>query len=113
MPPLDTNAADYTDTSGAPLVAAGDLITAGALQAIRAPGWHVSDDVPVAGLGGFHIAEHVQPALVMVGPPLFELGMRAAFLLSEQMSGVSRQQVVTFATQQVERGSFAGPRSVN
>jgi len=128
MPPLDTDGADYTDTSGAlrtrrllasadplptALVAAGDLIAAGALQAIRAAGLRVPDDISVMGFGDFHIAQHVQPALTTVRLPLFELGEKAALLLSHQVSGVSRQQVMTLPTQHVERDSVAGPRTTD
>ena len=128
MLPLDAEAADYTDTSGAQrtrrllaapgppptaIIAAGDLIAAGALQAIRAAGLRVPEDISVMGFGDFHIAEHVQPALTTVRLPLFELGEKAALLLSEQVSGVSRQQVVMLPTRRVERDSVAGPRTDN
>lgn len=123
---LDAEGADYTDTSGAlrtrqllaspnslptAIIAAGDLIAAGALQAIRAAGLRVPEDISVVGFGDFHIAQHVQPTLTTVRLPLFALGAKAAFLLSEHVSGVSGQQVVTLSTQIVERDSVAGPRT--
>lgn len=123
---LASEPADYSDTSGAirtrrllagprpptALVAAGDLIAAGALQAVRKAGLRVPDDVSVVGFGDFHIAQHVQPALTTIGLPLFELGARTAQLLSERAAGVTRQQIVTLPTVLVERDSVAAPPAV-
>jgi LacI family transcriptional regulator len=125
--PMDVEQADYTDLSGAlatkrllaavgddaptALLAAGDLIAAGALQAIREAGLRVPEDISVMGYGDFHIARHVQPALTTVRLPLFELGEQAAFLLSGHVAGISRHRVVTLPTELVERESVGPPRT--
>ena len=121
---VDAEPADYTDVSGAlrtrrllaaagerptAIVAAGDLIAAGALQAIREAGLRVPEDISVVGFGDFQIAEHVQPALTTVRLPLFELGERAAALLAEHVAGVTRHQVVTLPAELVERDSVGPP----
>jgi len=125
--PLDTTHADFTDVSGAyrtkrllaaasdnpptALVAAGDLIAAGALQALREAGLRVPEDISVVGFGDFHIALHVQPTLTTVRLPLFELGAQAASVLSQHVAGVSRHQVVSLPTELVERDSVGPARA--
>jgi LacI family transcriptional regulator len=121
---VDAEPADYTDVSGAlrtrrmlatagerptAIVAAGDLIAAGALQAIREAGLRVPQDISVVGFGDFQIAQHVQPALTTVRLPLFELGEQAATLLAGHVAGVTRHQVVTLPAELVERDSVGPP----
>jgi LacI family transcriptional regulator len=125
--PMDTEHAGYTDLSGAQrtkrllaasagnpptaLVAAGDLIAVGALQAIREAGLHVPGDISVMGFGDFHIAQYVRPALTTVRLPLFELGARAASLLFRHVDGVNRHQVISLPTELVERDSVGPARN--
>lgn len=117
---------DYTDLSGAirterllgrsspanrptAIVSAGDLIAAGALQAIRAAGLSVPGDISVVGYGDFHLASHLQPALSTVRLPLASLGARAAALLHRHIGGTGGRQTVLLETQLIARDSVSPP----
>lgn len=116
---------DYTDAGGyvrtqallarrkppTAIVAAGDLIAAGALQAIRDAGLSVPDDVSVMGFGDFEIARHVQPQLTTVQLPLADLGANAASLLVRHSKNEGDLQNIFLPTELIERGSVAAPRA--
>jgi len=66
---------------------ANDLMALGAMEAARAYGLKVPEDVAVAGFDDIYMATLVRPALTTVGHPASELGSVAAGLLFERISG--------------------------
>jgi LacI family transcriptional regulator len=88
------------------VLAANDLVAAGAVHALRAAGRRVPDDVSVAGYDDLPTAVDVWPNLTTVHVPLEEIGRMAvelAFGPSDQDS------VVTVPTALVVRESTAAP----
>ncbi|MDF2440994.1 MAG: LacI family transcriptional regulator [Abditibacteriota bacterium] len=122
--PMSNNGRDYTDAGGyirtqallafrqppTAILAAGDLIAAGVLQAVREAGLSVPDDVSVMGFGDFEIVRHVQPQLTTMHLPLTELGSHAAALLARHTRGEGNLQNILLLTELVERDSVAPPR---
>lgn len=125
VPNLGNGPRDYTDVSGyartktlmtganppTALLAAGDLLAAGALKALREMSLDVPGDVSVVGFGDFHLASLLQPTLTTVSLPLAELGEEAASLLHRQIEGNSRQKTPLLPTQIVMRESVGPPRN--
>ena len=123
VPTLGAGPRDYTDVTGyartkalmasanAPtaLLAAGDLLAAGALKALRELGLDVPRDVSVVGFGDFHLASLLQPTLTTVRLPLAELGEEAASLLHRQIEGNSRQKTPLLPTHLITRESVGPP----
>ena len=66
---------------------ANDLMAIGAIEAARAYGLRVPDDLAVAGFDDIHAASLVWPSLTTVGYSAGELGAKAAGLLLDRMSG--------------------------
>ncbi len=66
---------------------ANDLMALGAIEAARAYGLRVPDDLAVAGFDDIHAASLVRPSLTTVGNSAGELGAKAAGLLLDRMSG--------------------------
>ena len=66
---------------------ANDLMALGAIEAARAYGLQVPDDLAVAGFDDIHAASLVRPSLTTVGNSAAELGAKAAGLLLDRMSG--------------------------
>ena len=66
--------------------AAADPMAVGALEAARAAGRHVPDDLAVVGFNDLDLASLVTPALTTVHVPVYELGIRAAELLLDRLS---------------------------
>ncbi|MGQ4388630.1 LacI family DNA-binding transcriptional regulator [Streptomyces sp. SAS_270] len=67
------------------VVAASDTTAAGALQALRAAGRRVPEDVAVIGFDDFPLAEQTKPRLTTVRQPLEEIGRAMVRLLLEEM----------------------------
>ncbi|USQ85339.1 LacI family transcriptional regulator [Streptomyces phaeoluteigriseus] len=65
--------------------AASDAMAAGALDALRAAGRRVPEDVAVIGFDDFELAEQTSPPLTTVRQPLDEIGRTMVRLLLEEM----------------------------
>ena len=74
------------------IVAAGDILAAGALLALHAAGIDVPGDVSVVGIDGLPQAAYLSPALTTVSIPMQDIGAFSLDLLcnSAQMRGTSR-----------------------
>jgi DNA-binding LacI/PurR family transcriptional regulator len=86
--------------------AASDSMAAGALDALRAAGRRVPQDVAVIGFDDFLLAQRTDPTLTTVRQPLQEIGRTMVRLLMEEMedSGVAWRHV-SLRTELVLRGS--------
>ncbi|MFE9678495.1 LacI family DNA-binding transcriptional regulator [Streptomyces sp. NPDC006259] len=67
------------------VLAASDTTAAGALQALRAAGRRVPEDVAVVGFDDFPLAQRTTPRLTTVRQPLEEIGRAMVRLLLEEM----------------------------
>ncbi|MBP2325242.1 LacI family transcriptional regulator [Kibdelosporangium banguiense] len=67
--------------------AQNDLMAVGVLDALRAAGRAVPDDVAVIGFDDIPIAAHTQPALTTVRQPSREMGEAAARMLLSRLAG--------------------------
>jgi DNA-binding LacI/PurR family transcriptional regulator len=116
--PVESDDASFTEASGAALtrellarrvtptaiVAASDLIAAGAIMAARDAGLDVPRDVSVVGFGDFAVSTQVNPKLTTVHLPLEQLGAGAVTAL---MKGIRGEGVETIhlATELIRRKS--------
>ena len=75
---------------------ASDLVTFGAMMAIKQRGLTIPDDVALVGFDDVRLAHYVDPPLTTVRLPGYELGYRAAMLLTQLIVGepVEEQQVL-------------------
>ena len=90
------------------IFAFNDNIAIGAIQAARARGLRVPDDLSVVGFDDVEHATIVTPALTTVRQPLAEMGRTAVSLLSRLMEGQSFETLhVELATRLVVRDSTA------
>ncbi|MFE7077817.1 LacI family DNA-binding transcriptional regulator [Streptomyces sp. NPDC057620] len=88
------------------VLAASDTMAAGALEALRAAGRRVPQDVAVIGFDDFPLAQHTEPRLTTVRQPMEEIGRTMVQLLFDVMrdtSGAWRH--VILRTELVERAS--------
>lgn len=72
--------------------AQNDLMAVGVLDALRAAGRSVPDDVAVIGFDDIPIASHTQPALTTVRQPSREMGEAAARMLLSRLAGETLPQ---------------------
>lgn len=91
------------------VVAANDLIAAGALVALRRKGLHVPRDVSIVGFDDRSVARLLSPALTTVRYPMHEVGRRAADHLVETISGASPSPLPLLVPELVQRASTAPP----
>ena len=92
-----------------------DLMALGTLEAVRASGRRIPDDVSVIGFDDIPFAALANPPLTTVGQPIRQLGEQAAdLLLSVIEDGVApaevRQPNVLLPNELIVRGSTAPPR---
>ncbi len=100
--------ADHGPTA---IFAANDQMALGALNAARAAGLHVPDDVTVVGFGDTGAAEHAAPALTTVSMPRHQLGSAAMqALLAALAAKTSRVEPRQLPYRIVLRESSAPPR---
>lgn len=71
------------------VVAANDLMAIGAIEALRAAGRRVPDEVAVVGFDDITFASLVSPALTTVAQPKYRMGQIAMERLLELMAGES------------------------
>jgi DNA-binding LacI/PurR family transcriptional regulator/signal transduction histidine kinase len=87
------------------VVAASDSMALGAIDALRARGLAVPEDVAVAGFDDVEEARFCAPALTTVRQPLYEQGRRAVELLLATIRGEAVPEQVTLHTEIVTRQS--------
>jgi DNA-binding LacI/PurR family transcriptional regulator len=88
------------------IVAASDLMAAGALTALAAAGRRVPDDVAVVGFDDVGSAERSEPPLTTMHNPIREMAEQATRLLLEQVDDTGRPLVrVVFPPALVRRSS--------
>ena len=93
------------------IFAFNDNLAVGALQAVRARGLRVPDDVSVVGFDDAELAAVVTPGLTTVRQPLAEMGRMAVSLLTRLLEGQRVDALkVELATKLLVRGSTAPPR---
>ena len=92
------------------LVAGGDLIALGAVDAARACGLRVPDDFSVVGFDDLPQAAQMFPALTTVRQPLHEMGELAARMLLSLIDGRPLlMQNMQMPTELIVRGTTAPP----
>jgi LacI family transcriptional regulator len=67
-----------------------NLATIGAMQAIRAAGLRVPEDIAIAGIDDFEWADCFEPRLTVMAQPCAEIGHQAAVLLSKRIKDNDR-----------------------
>lgn len=93
------------------LFVANNLMTLGALDAIRERSLRIPDDISIIGFDDMPWANLLQPPLTAIAQPTYELGQRAAELLLERLK--DRDKPVThekLETRLIRRGSTSQPR---
>jgi LacI family transcriptional regulator len=94
------------------IFAFNDNIAIGAIQAARASGMRVPEDVSIVGFDDVEHAAIVTPALTTVRQPLAEMGRTAVSLLSRLLEGQRIEALhVELATRLVVRDSTEAPRA--
>ncbi len=88
------------------VVGFNDLLAIGAMEAIKARGLRVPEDVAVAGFDDIEAASMVDPPLTTVRQPLAEIGSTACRMLIDLIAGKQPETTrVAFDTQLVVRRS--------
>jgi LacI family transcriptional regulator len=91
------------------VLAASDLLAAGALQTLYESGIRVPDSISVVGFDDT-FANRLAPALTTVRQPMFEMGMRAANLAIQILEGESPSAVTEWcSTSLIVRESTSPP----
>jgi LacI family transcriptional regulator len=92
------------------VVAGNDLLAIGCYDALAETGLTCPDDVSVVGFNDMPFIARLQPPLTSVRVPQYELGVEAARLLLDRLSGRTvTPRVVLLPVQLVVRGSTAPP----
>jgi LacI family transcriptional regulator len=114
--PFDTAAATTAAatllTRGNPpdaIVCSSDTIAAGVLDAARALGLTVPEDLAVSGFDDRSFGVHTRPALTTVRMPLHDIGHAAARMLFAMIGGQATSRRVILPTEVVVRGSTPQP----
>jgi DNA-binding LacI/PurR family transcriptional regulator len=85
---------------------ASDLVTFGAMMAIKQRGLTIPDDVALVGFDDVRLAHYVNPPLTTVRLPAYGLGYRAAMLLTQLIAGeLVEEQEILLQTELVVRQS--------
>jgi DNA-binding LacI/PurR family transcriptional regulator len=85
---------------------ASDLVTFGAMMAIKQRGLTIPDDVALVGFDDVRLAHYVNPPLTTVRLPAYGLGYRAAMLLTQLIVGEPvEEQEILLQTELVVRQS--------
>jgi LacI family transcriptional regulator len=99
--------ADHVPTA---VVAGNDLLALGCYDALEETGLSCPDDVSVVGFNDMPFISRLRPPLTSVRVPQYELGVEAARLLLDRLSGrTMTPRVVLLPVQLVVRGSTAPP----
>jgi DNA-binding LacI/PurR family transcriptional regulator len=90
------------------IIAANDLMAAGAIDAVRAWGGNVPDDVSVIGFDGTPAMTYTAPRLTTLRQPIDRMSAAATALLVDAMDGNGVSQTQVFAPELVV-GRSTGP----
>lgn len=94
------------------VVVANDLMALGAMQELKAAGFHVPRDMSIVGFDDISFASLSEPALTTVCSPRVEIGRRAVEALLLTIERPHQQGVeVRIPTYLIKRDSTAPPRS--
>jgi LacI family transcriptional regulator len=92
------------------VVAGNDLLALGCYDALAEAGLSCPDDVSIVGFNDMPFISRLQPPLTSVRVPQYELGVEAARLLLDRLSGRTvTPRVVLLPVRLVVRGSTAPP----
>jgi LacI family transcriptional regulator len=92
------------------VVAGNDLLAIGCYDALEELGMSCPDDMSVAGFNDMPFIAHLRPPLTSVRVPQYELGVEAARLLLDRLTGRTvTPRVVLLPVTLVVRGSTAPP----
>jgi LacI family transcriptional regulator len=92
------------------VVAGNDLLALGCYDALAETGLSCPDDVSIVGFNDMPFINRLQPPLTSVRVPQYELGVEAAHLLLDRLSGRTvTPRVVLLPVRLVVRGSTAPP----
>lgn len=69
------------------ILCSSDLLAAGAMQAAKAAGFRVPDDVAITGFESFSFSAYLDPPLTTVRVPAYEMGRRAGSALIDRLEG--------------------------
>jgi LacI family transcriptional regulator len=95
---------DYTENSGmvamqqllsnspSAVFIASDMMTIGALKALRQAGWQVPQDIALVGFDDIPIASAIEPALTTVRQPIERMGSMAVEVLLSVLEGLSGEE---------------------
>ncbi len=93
------------------IFASNDVSAFGVLDAVRAHGLRVPEDISVVGFDDVPQAAHVNPPLTTVRQPLEQMGRAAAHMLLEIIRDPEYQpQRIELATELIVRGTTQKPR---
>jgi DNA-binding LacI/PurR family transcriptional regulator len=88
------------------IVCSNDVLAVGALQAAKALGRRVPDDLAIVGFDDFDFARYVDPPLTTVALPGYDMGRRSAeLLLGYFANGAFQPGEVVFPTSLILRGT--------
>lgn len=90
------------------IVAAGDMLALGTLQALQQTALRVPEDISLVGFGDYHFAPFLQPPLTTVRLPLTQLGTEAALYLDRRLSDHEKRRHILLPVELMERGTV-GP----
>ena len=95
------------------VLVANNLMTIGALRALKDLGVPVPRDLSIIGFDDQVFAEIIDPPLTVIGRPMEEQGALAMRMLLSRMSGDSpgRARRVVLDTRLIERASCGPPRT--
>jgi len=88
------------------IFAANDLMAMGALLAVRELGLHCPEDVSIVGFDNLDVAELLMPPLTTIQQPTYNLGVAAAELLLQRISGLTEPaREIILETKLIRRAS--------
>lgn len=99
----------FAQTGCTAILAQNDQTAVGIIEACKAAGLRVPEDVSVAGFDDTEAAQYFLPHLTTIHVPLFEMGQKAAQLALEPQENAGSQTLV-LPTRLVARQSTATPR---
>jgi LacI family transcriptional regulator len=88
------------------IFAANDMMAMGVMLAVRELGLRCPEDVSIVGFDNLEIVELLQPPLTTVQQPVYTLGINAAELLIQRISGSTEpRKDIVLETELIRRGS--------
>ena len=101
--------------AGAPdaIFAGNDMMAIGCLEALRAAGLRVPDDIALAGFDDIPVARFVDPPLTTAGVPIAEIGRQAVECCVEILASGSSNLNRAFTPELIVRGSSRSDNNKN